>query len=224
MAHKLAYLVHKQNLTSDILLLLLKPQQPIAYHAGQYILLGFEAEALKPFSIAAAPRTDGLIECHIRDHEHSPWMQKLFALPNGESLLFEGPKEQMRLADNHRPVIFVAGGTGFAPMKALLEELLRHQAAMPIDFYWGARTPADLYMHQQMIALSQKHANLNYVPVISEQTEHWNGAQGLVHQQVLREHPNLAAYQVYLCGPWAMQQTAKTDFTAAGMDLQHFVA
>ncbi|MBO1924617.1 NAD(P)H-flavin reductase [Thiomicrorhabdus sp. 6S3-12] len=224
MSDKLVTLVHKETLAPTIVSLLLKPQQPIQYHAGQYIMLGFDSADLKPFSIAAAPREDGLIECHIRDHDNGEWMQRLFALQTGDQLLMQGPKEQMQVADNHKPVIFVAGGTGFAPMKALLEELIRQQAGMPIDFYWGARCKEDLYMHQQMIDLSQKHPNIEYIPVISDEVENWNGATGLVHQQVLKDHPHLEKYQVYLCGPWAMQQTAKADFIEAGLSPDNFVA
>lgn len=217
-------LVHKEFYNPTIVNLILKPQQPMQYHAGQYIMLGFKEDELKPFSIAAAPREDGLIECHIRDHDQSEWMQRLFALEAGDQLLIEGPKEQMQLADNHLPAIFVAGGTGFAPMKALLEALIRKQAAMPIHFYWGARCQSDLYMHQQMIDLSQKHPNIEYIPVISDDGDNWNGKTGLVHQQVLQDHPSLEKFQVYLCGPWPMVQTAKKDFANAGLKAEHFVA
>jgi len=217
-------LVHKEFYNPTIVNLILKPQQPMPYHAGQYIMLGFQEDELKPFSIAAAPREDGLIECHIRDHDQSEWMQKLFALEAGDQLLIKGPNEQMQLANNSLPAIFVAGGTGFAPMKALLEDMLRKGAAMPIHFYWGARCQSDLYMHQHMIDLSQKHPNIEYIPVISDDLENWNGKTGLVHQQLLADHPNLEKFQVYLCGPWPMVQTAKEDFTKAGLKAEHFVS
>jgi len=210
--------VHVETLAPQIIQLLLKPEQPIPYASGQYIMLGFDAEELKPFSIASAPREDGLIECHIRNQADSEWMQKLFVVKAGDQLVMEGPKDQMALQPAHQPIILLAGGTGFSPMKALLDTLIKENAGVPIHFYWGARSVEELYMHKEMIALTDLHPNLEYIPVLSEQEEDWNGATGLVHQQVLKDIPNLTHFTVYLCGPWPMIQTAKTDFSAAGLE------
>ncbi len=209
--------VHTELLTNQIIQVLCKPEHPIAYASGQYIMLGFDAEDLKPFSIAAAPRDDGLIECHIRNEADSEWMQKLFAVQTGDQLVMEGPKDQIKLQPAHQPVILLAGGTGFTAIKALLEALLKEKAGVPIYLYWGARSQADLYLHKEMIALTETHANLEYIPVLSEEKEAWNGATGLVHEQVLKEHPSLQHFTLYMCGPWPMIQTAKTEFEAAGM-------
>ncbi|VAW45689.1 hypothetical protein MNBD_GAMMA04-404 [hydrothermal vent metagenome] len=212
--------VHAEALAPHIIQLLFKPEHPIAYASGQYIMLGFDADDLKPFSIASAPRDDGLIECHIRNQADSEWMQKLFAVKAGDQLVMEGPKDQIALQPAHQPIILVAGGTGFAPMKALLETLLKEKVGVPIHFYWGARNQSELYMHKEMIALTDLHPNLEYIPVLSEQEVDWNGATGLVHHQVLKEHPNLTHSTVYMCGPWPMIQAAKTDFLEAGLDAQ----
>ncbi len=209
--------VHTELLTPQIIQMLCKPEHPIAYASGQYIMLGFDAEDLKPFSIAAAPRDDGLIECHIRNEADSEWMQKLFAVQTGDQLVMEGPKDQIKLQPAHQPIILLAGGTGFTAIKALLEALLKEKVGVPIDLYWGARSQADLYLHKEMIALTEIHANLEYTPVLSEEKEAWNGATGLVHKQVLKEHPNLQHFTLYMCGPWPMIQTAKTEFEAAGL-------
>lgn len=217
--------VVKSNLlTPNIIQLLLQPEQPISYQSGDYMMLGFETNELKPFSIASAPREDGLLECHIRNQENSPWMQNLFAVATGDTLVMTGPKPQMQLQSNTSAVIFVAGGTGFAPMKALLEELLRQKAPQPIEFYWGARNSQELYMQDIMLDLSQQHDNLNYIPVVSGEPQNWTGKTGMVHQQVLKDHPDLASYTVYLCGPWDMVQTAKQDFFDAGLKPTHFIA
>jgi len=209
--------VHAEPLTPQIIQLLFKPEHPIAYASGQYIMLGFDAEDLKPFSIAAAPREDGLIECHIRNQADSKWMQKLFAVKTGDHLVMEGPKDQIALQPVHQPIILLAGGTGFAPMKALLETLLKEKVGVPIHLYWGARSQEELYMHQEMVALMETHANFEYIPVLSEKTEDWNGATGLVHKQVLKQHPNLSHFNLYMCGPWPMIQTAKEEFMVAGL-------
>lgn len=210
--------VQTEHLTSQIIKLLMQPEHPISYQAGDYIMLGFDAADLKPFSIASAPRQDGLIECHIRNELGSGWMEKLFASQSGDTLVMQGPKAQMTLKEAHQPIIFVAGGTGFAPMKALLDEAIRAEIEVPISFYWGARTQEDLYMHKWMVDLTQKHPNIEYVPVISDELENWQGETGLVHKKALEQNPTLAHKTIYMCGPWNMTQTAKQEFIEAGAE------
>lgn len=208
--------VQVNKLAPQIIQLLMKPEHPLSYNAGDYVMLGFDTEELKPFSIASAPREDGLIECHIRKQSDSDWMDKLFAIQAGDSLVMQGPKAQMSLQAAHEAIIFVAGGTGFAPMRALLEETLRQKVAVPINFYWGARSTDELYMHDWMIELAQSHGHIEYIPVVSEQTDDWQGETGLVHETVLKQHPGLTHATIYMCGPWPMIQTAKQDFIDAG--------
>ena len=209
--------VQVNTLAPQIIQLLLKPEHPIAYTSGDYIMLGFDTEELKPFSIANAPREDGLIECHIRKQTDSDWMERLFEIKAGETLVMQGPKAQMSLKPAHEAIIFVAGGTGFAPMRALLAESLRQNIQVPITLYWGARSPQELYMHDWLIDLSQKEGHIEYIPVISDETAQWQGETGLVHETVLKQHPSLAHATVYMCGPWPMIQVAKQAFIEAGL-------
>ncbi len=222
--------LEKSFFTDDILRLRLRlgADQTIEFKAGQYILLGLDREELKPFSIATAPDGSGQLECHIRKNIHSPWMQKLFSKKQGETLYWQGPIDHVSLADKPLPTIFVAGGTGFALMKALLEKLLESllesQPTYPIHIYWGARHTADLYQHDWLVELSRQHDNIDYTPVISEQELDWQGATGQVHKQVLQDTPKLEGHLVYLCGPPDMQRIAKQDFLAAGLDEKHFIS
>ena len=217
-------IIDKSFFTNDILRLRLKGETAITFSAGQYILLGSDADNLKPFSIAAAPDGTGEIECHIRNHDNSDWMQELFAKEIGDTLHWMGPNDQMKLEHHVLPTIFVAGGTGFAPMKALLEALLKEQPIQPIHFYWGARQPDDLYQNEWLEQLASEHDNINYIPVISEPNDDWQGATGLVHKQVLADYPLLEHHMVYLCGPWNMVQAAKQEFIDAGLEEKHFIA
>ncbi len=210
--------VRLEHYTPHIIRLLMKPDFPVVYESGQYIMLGFDTEKPKPFSIASAPREDGLIECHIRKQPDSEWMEKLFAVEVGDTLVMQGPKDQMSVTPAHTPILFVAGGTGFAPMKALLDEYLRQHTEVPLHFYWGVRQSQDLYMQKEMLDLERLHANLIYVPVVSENDPEWHGPTGLVHEQVLKDYPSLAHKTVYMCGPWPMIETAKKDFIEAGLD------
>lgn len=209
--------VHANHLTTDIIQLLMQAEHPITYTSGDYIMLGFDEEDLKPFSIANAPREDGLIECHIRKQADSEWMNRLFATTAGDTLVMQGPKPQMQLKPAHESIIFVAGGTGFAPLRALLIESLRQNISVPINFYWGARSAEELYMHDWLIELTENHGHIEYIPVVSDNFENWQGETGLVHETVLKQHPSLTHSTVYMCGPWPMIQTAKQAFLDAGL-------
>ena len=215
--------VQVQTLAPQIIQILMRPEHPLTYTAGDYVMLGFDTAELKPFSIASAPREDGLIECHIRKQPDSEWMERLFATEAGDTLVLQGPKPQMALKPAHEAMIFVAGGTGFAPMKAILEEAIRQDVKVPMSFYWGARTQADLYMHAWMLEISQKHPHIEYIPVISEAVADWQGETGLVHKKMLEQHPTLSHATIYMCGPWDMTQTAKQEFIAAGANESHIV-
>lgn len=208
-------------LGDDIIKLMLKPTEPFKYRAGQYVLLGLEEQDLRPFSMACSPRTDGLLEFHIRFLPENEWMADMFDVVEGDSLYVDGPKDQYKIDPQMGlSSIFIAGGTGFAPMKALLESLLANNNQQIIEFYWGARQASDLYAHQEMLELCQQHELLNYIPVVSEGG--FSGQKGLVHQTVLSNHPDLSKSRVYLCGSWAMQEAAKVDFLAAGLKEEHF--
>lgn len=209
--------VHIESLADHIIQLRLKPNFPIRYASGDYIMLGFDSADLKPFSIASAPRDDGLIECHIRIQSESDWMQRLETIKVGDKLVMEDPKPQIVLQPAHQTILLVAGGTGFAPMKAILETLIKEHITVPIHLYWGANSIEELYMHKEMLALTQIHSNVEYIPVVSNADTNWTGLTGYVHEQVLKQHPSLKHFTAYICGPWEMVQKAKKDFTDAGL-------
>lgn len=223
MSAQVIQIVEKHFFSHDILRLRLKAEAPIEFYAGQYILLGFDREILKPFSIAVAPDGSGELECHIRHNPHSPWMQTLFTKEIGDRLYWQGPIDHICLREQTKPTIFVAGGTGFALMKALLEKQLQSIPKYPIHIYWGVRQEADLYQHDWLVKLSRQHDNIDYTPVISEADANWQGITGWVHNAVLKDFPILENFVVYLCGPAEMQQVAKQAFLAAGLTEENFV-
>lgn len=221
---QLIQIIEKSFFTDDILRLRLGAETPIAFEAGQYILLGLDANELKPFSIAIAPDDSGELELHIRKNHLSPWMQKLFSKAMGDSLYWQGPTNHIRLADKEMPTILVAGGTGFALVKALLEELLKTRPTCPIHLYWGVRQATELYLHDWLLGLCQQYKNLDYTHLVSEADIHWQGKTGYVHEQVLRDFPILKNYVVYLCGPPDMQIAAKKSFLEAGLPESQWIA
>ncbi len=210
-----------QKLTHDTLRLTLKPCMPFQYQAGDYLLLGFEKDLLKPFSIACGPQSNGLIELHIRNRDNTDFMHQLFSVSEGDELFVAGPNPQYQLDKNicSRPqtILLVAGGTGFAPMKSLLDELLAKACNNPIEFYWGANCLEDLYLRNSLVLLAHQHNNLTYHEVLSSPAEGFLGAMGKVHEQVLKNQPDLTHARVYLCGPWDMVTQAKEDYLAAGL-------
>lgn len=224
MSAQVIQIVEKHFFSHDILRLRLKAEAPIEFYAGQYILLGFDREILKPFSIAVAPDGSGELECHIRHNPHSPWMQTLFTKEIGDRLYWQGPIDHICLREQTKPTIFVAGGTGFALMKALLENQLESTPKFPIHIYWGVRQASDLYQHDWLVKLCRQHDDIDYTPVVSEQHANWQGMTGWVHDAVLQDFPQLENYSVYLCGPTQMQQVAKQAFLAAGLNEQHFIS
>lgn len=212
-----------QSLTPDIIQLWLEPTGLFSHQAGDYVMLSLDGEQTKPFSIANAPKENGLIELHIRHSEQSPWMTRLTQLQVGDSVWTDEAKPQYKLQHESPLNLYIAGGTGISPIKALLEQRLQQGLTQPTWLYWGARHSNDLYIRHQIEALCAQNDLLHFVPVISEDERTWQGARGLVHLFALNEHPHLQDATVYLCGSWPMVQTAKQDFEEAGLAAMRFI-
>ncbi len=206
-------------LTPDIAQLWLTPAQPVPWQAGDYVMMQpDETVDARPFSIANAPNPAGRMELHIR-HTHDNWYNHLFKKQTGDTLLLNEVKHQYPLPQGDRPVLFVAGGTGFAPFKSLIEQLLTRGFEPPIYLYWGTRTPKELYQHEVIQAWADNHPQLHYTPVVSEAD--WDGRKGLVADVVLEDFEDLSPFECYICGPWPMVQDAKARFTERGASSLH---
>jgi NAD(P)H-flavin reductase len=214
---------HIRPLTQDIIQLWLEPTALFSYQAGDYLMLSVDGEQSKPFSIANAPQANNLIELHIRHNEQSEWMARLRQLQVGDTVWADEAKPQYKLQHESPMNFFIAGGTGIAPMKALLEQRLKLGLSQPTWLYWGVRHSDDLYIHDTLVALSEQNDLLHYVPVVSGDQPDWHGARGLVHLYARNEHPFMEEATVYLCGSWAMVQTAKQDLAEAGLSERRFI-
>lgn len=222
-----ATLLKKQPLTNHIIELTLKMPAAFSFSAGQYVMAGLDADDLKPFSIANLPSDDNRIVLQIKNAEQSDWMNRLFSLELGANIWVSTPKDQYPLVHADQPTLFIAGGTGYAPMYALLLEKLSHDNPAESHFYWGAQSPDELYHLEQISALAAQHPSVTFQGVISNDTQSWTGETGLVHLAALNYFKQLTGQQksqleVYLCGPWAMRQSAIEDFVAAGLALEQF--
>ncbi|MGE5826166.1 MAG: cytochrome b N-terminal domain-containing protein [Bacteroidota bacterium] len=212
-----------QLVTHDVMrvLLHLEGEERIEFYAGQYINVLLEGGAKRSFSFATAPHVDDRIELHIRRIPGGLFTTHVFErMKVGERVRFEGPLGSFFLReDSDKPIIFVAGATGFAPVKSMLEYAFRRELKRRMILYWGVRRPEDLYLGELPRQWAREHANFSFVPVISEPhpEDGWDGRTGLVHEAILADFPDLAGYQVYACGSVGMVEAAHPAFSAHGL-------
>jgi CDP-4-dehydro-6-deoxyglucose reductase len=194
----------------------LPANERLQYLAGQYVDFLLKDGHRRSFSLATAPHDDALLELHIRHIPGGFFTDPLFTTYKGREILrIEGPLGTFYLREeSDKPMLFVAGGTGFAPIKAMLEHAFHHEVERPMVLYWGARSRKDLYLASLAGRWQQEHANFTFIPVLSEPKpeDQWPGRTGFVHQAVLDDFPDLSNYQVYACGAPAMTDLARQTF------------
>lgn len=210
-------------LAPDVMLIALQPSDPSAltFEAGQYINIVLDDGQRRAFSYANRPGAGGLIELHVRLMPGGRFTSHVFQdMKVGDEIRFEGPLGRFTLQDSLQPILLVAGATGFAPVKSILEDAFARGVQRPMRLYWGARRPQDLYMLEQCEQWQREHNNFTVVPVISEPAgdDGWSGRTGLVHEAILADFPDLQGYEVYLCGSVRMVEAAAPAFVAQGLD------
>ncbi|MDO8419957.1 MAG: FAD-binding oxidoreductase [Rubrivivax sp.] len=219
-----------ERLSPDLmrLFIALPNGEKLPFVAGQYINIVLDDGAKRAFSFANAPADTGqppstagdVIELHVRLIPGGRFTTHVFeGMKVGDAIDFEGPLGRFTLHDSERPILFVAGATGFAPIKSILEEAFRRGVRRPMALYWGVRTAGDLYLLDTIERWQREHANFRFVPVLSEAGDDtsWSGRRGYVHEALLADHPDLTGYEVYACGSVRMVQAAVPDFLAHGL-------
>ncbi|KRH99148.1 2Fe-2S iron-sulfur cluster-binding protein [Curvibacter sp. PAE-UM] len=211
-----------ERLSPQVILLRLSlpAGESIAFTAGQYINFVLDDGQRRAFSFANPPQTQALIELHVRLIPGGRFTSHVFhALKVGDSLRFEGPHGHFVLQPGTAPIIFVAGATGFAPIKSIVEDAFLRGIERPMWLYWGVREPADLYMKELAEAWQRAHPDFHFVPVLSEASpgDAWSGRRGLVHEAILQDFPDLAGHEVYVCGSARMVESAIPAFLAQGL-------
>lgn len=205
------------RLAEDVMALQLKlpTNERLQFLAGQYISILLSDQKPRNFSLANAPHHDELIELHIRNVAGGTFTQHVFnTMKERDILRFKGPLGTFFLReDSDKPIILVASGTGFAPIKAIIEHALYIGVQRPMHFYWGGRKLADLYMLE--LARQWENLNIKFTPVLSDALpeDAWQGRTGFVHQAVLDDYSDLSAYDVYVCGAPVVVEAAHRDFT-----------
>ena len=219
-----ARVVEKTRLNENVIRLRLRlPEaQRLQFLAGQYVEMLLAGGKRRAFSIASCPSLENEIELHIRHVEGGDFTSYVFdELQERDILRFEGPLGNffVRNDEMDRPLIMVGGGTGFAPLKSMIENLLEHGDRRPVHLYWGARTAEELYLDELPSRWMQEHDHIDYRRALSESRAPGDdfAFEGLVHEAVLSDHPDLSVFDVYMSGPPAMIEAARKTFSAHGL-------
>lgn len=209
-----------ESLACNTYRILLQPEQPLEFKAGQYLLAVMGEKDKRPFSIASSPCREGELELHIGAAEHNPYAIEVVnamkaALEDGQSFEIEAPHGDAWVReDSDKPLLMIAGGTGFSYVRSILDNCLSRGVSQPIFVYWGGRDACQLYANDELQALAKQHSNLTYVPVVETAPEGWQGKTGNVLEAVSNDFISLSAYDIYLCGRFEMAGAAREQFTA----------
>ena len=217
-----------EHLAHDVIRIYLKvpDNQRLQFLAGQYIDVLLKDHAPRAFSIANAPHDDSFIELHIRNVSGGYFSARVFNQMQEKAMLrFKGPLGTFFLReDTDRPAILIGGGTGFAPLKGMLEHAFHTGLNKPLHLYRGVRARRDLYLEELPERWLQEHKNFSYTPVLSEPfpEDDWAGATGFVTDTVVRDYPDLSGHDIYMSGPPVMVEAGHKLFTQYGLDTSRF--
>lgn len=209
-----------ERVTDDVMILSLQlpATEKMQYHAGQYIEFMLKDGKRRSYSLAAAPHVGEQLSLHIRHMPGGVFTDHVFTgMKERDILRFEGPLGTFFLReDSDRPIVLVASGTGFAPVKAIIEQAVHGRSRRQMTLYWGGRRPGDLYMRSLCDEWVRTIPGFRFVPVVSDALpeDAWQGRVGFVHEAVITDFPDLSAHQVYACGAPIVVDSAKRDFVA----------
>jgi NAD(P)H-flavin reductase/ferredoxin len=217
-----ATVVAMHKASDDVMIVKLKVNgEPIRFYAGQYINIMLPDGQPRSFSFATAPHVNAEIELQIRLIAGGKFTTHVFSeMKVGDTMRFEGPYGSFFLReDSDKPIIFVAGATGFAPVKSMVEHAFNIGMKRKMILYWGVRSLRDLYLSELPEQWAAAHPNFTFVPVLSapRPEDRWTGRTGLVHEAILADFPNLAGHQIYACGSAQMIEAAHPAFRSQGM-------
>lgn len=219
-----ARVIEKSQLSPSVIRLRLKlpRNQRLQFLAGQYVDVLLQGGKRRAFSIASCPSLEDEIELHIRHVEGGDFTGYVFdTMKVLDIVRFEGPLGNffVRNDDPQRPMIMLGGGTGFAPLKSMIENLLEHGDKREIHLYWGARKREELYLDELPRQWAREHAHIHYHQAVSEEDHTGEGYfAGLAHEAVLADHPNLAGFDVYMSGPPGMIDAARQALREHGLN------
>jgi aquacobalamin reductase/NAD(P)H-flavin reductase len=209
-------------LTEHVYKALLKPSQPVDFSAGQYLNFVMSDDDKRPFSIASAPGAQ-LIELQIGAFGSDSYpMQVIEHIKANTEVTIEMPLGNAQLREEStRPLLLIAGGTGFSYIKSMFEYLALQHSEREVIVYWGLRDPSACYELEQTAAIINKLPNGKFTPVIEAPNDDWQGRTGMVHKVVMAEVNNLVDYDIYLAGRFEMVAAVREDFVKQGALIEH---
>ncbi|WBA11718.1 NAD(P)H-flavin reductase [Salinivibrio kushneri] len=200
--------------------IVLKPQQAVSYQPGQYVMAVMGEKDKRPFSLASSPCREGgaELELHVGAADENPFALEVVekakaVLESGEaSFEITEPAGDAWLRESERPLLLIAGGTGFSYVRSMVEHCINQGIQSPIFIYWGARNPCQLYAHDELQALSESHRNITFMPVVEQAEGEWRGKVGNVLEAVMEDFVSLGAYDIYIAGRFEMAGVARDMF------------
>jgi CDP-4-dehydro-6-deoxyglucose reductase len=197
--------------------LALSDDEAFAFEPGQYMKILLDDGSHRSFSMASAPNGNA-IDFHVRQIAGGRFTTgQLPQLRPGDRLDVEVPLGSFSLRkEDYRPLLMVATGTGLAPIKSMLEALMDDPDCPPVWLYWGMRSAADLYLHEEIARWGERLYDFQYVPVLSRADDGWQGRRGYVHDAVAADIGDLSEHAIYLCGSPNMIRDAKQTFMVLG--------
>lgn len=218
-----ARVIEKTLLTPDVMRLKIKlpDAQRLQFLAGQYLEILLKDGKRRAFSIASAPQSEDIIELHIRHVEGGGFTGWVFDELNVRDILrLEAPLGTFFVRNDavDRPMIMMGGGTGFAPLKSMIEDLLAHHDKRPLHLFWGAHSQADLYMYDQAREWADRNEHLQFTSALVEpgDADKTGSFEGFVHEAVLAQYTDLTAFDIYMSGPPAMIDAGRAAFLENG--------
>ncbi|ENM5854820.1 NAD(P)H-flavin reductase [Vibrio mimicus] len=208
-----------QPLATHTYQILLQPDQAINYQAGQYLMVVMGEKDKRPFSIASSPcRNNGELELHIGAAEHNAFAHQVVekfqqAHVNQTSVEIDVPHGNAWFQESERPLLLIAGGTGFSYVRSILDHCLSQGKTQPIYLYWGARDAAQLYALSELQELAKQYPHLHFIPVIEQEHAGWSGKVGNVLQAINSDFESLEAFDIYIAGRFEMAGAAREQFT-----------
>lgn len=205
-------------LTKTVFRVDLTPDVSFNFKSGQYLLVHMDEDDKRPFSIANAAYDNNRLELHIGAEPGNSYATEVIERMRQEKAIFvSGGHGEASFQPTDKPIILIAGGTGFSYVYSILMQSLKEDPNREITLYWGGKHLDDLYYHKELISLAAHHPHLNYVPVVEFADEDWDGRKGWVHHAVLTDYADLSGVQVYIAGRFDMAKVARDDFMARGL-------
>ncbi|RLM19770.1 NAD(P)H-flavin reductase [Brenneria alni] len=203
-----------EAITDTVYRVRLLPEAPFSFRAGQYLMVVMDERDKRPFSVASTPMEKDIIELHIGASELNLYamavMERILKekaltvdIPHGEAWLRE---------ESERPLVLIAGGTGFSYARSILLTALAQQPERSVAIYWGGRETKHLYDLAELEALATQYANLQVIPVVEQPEEGWDGRTGTVLSAVLQDYGSLAEQDIYIAGRFEMAKIARERF------------